>query len=82
MPVLRVFPLKGLVLDLLFELMKEPILGSHAEVADCEETEFLKYKLSAQFKLNASVAHEVLQREGRDLHDVADVETVDPFTLV
>ena len=82
MPILRVLSLEGLVLDLLLELVQESILCAHAEITDAEEAHFLEDEFTRELELEGRLAQEVLQSQRRDLHDVADVETVDPLRLI
>lgn len=69
-------------MDLFIELVEESVFRAHAEIAHCEEAQLFEYKLASQLNLDRRAAHEVLQRQGRYLHDVANIETVDPFVLV
>ena len=82
MPVLRISSVKLLILYFFFQLMKEPILSAHAKVAYGKEAHFLKNEFSGKFKLYCCLTEEVLQREWWNLHDVPNVETVYPLTLI
>jgi hypothetical protein len=62
--------------------VEESVLRSHAEVTDRQETHFLQHEFPRQFELNGRMTQEVLEGQRRDLHDVTDIETIDPFTLV
>ena len=62
--------------------MEKSVLSAHAEIAHCEETQFFEYELASQFNLDRGTAHEVLQSQGRYLHDVTYIKTVDPFVLI
>lgn len=81
-PVLRVLALEALLLDNFLQLMQEAVLRSHAEVADGQEAHLFEEELARKLQLYCRLRQEVLQRERRYLHDVADVETVDPLRLV
>ena len=50
-PVLRVFSLKCLVLNLFFKLVQEPIFRAHAKVTDGKETQFLQHEFSRELEL-------------------------------
>ena len=81
-PVLRVLALEALLLDDLLQLMQEAVLRAHAEVADRKEAHLLEEELARQLQLDRRLRQEVLQGERRYLHDVADIEAVDPLRLV
>ena len=82
MPVFWISPFKSLLVYLFFQLVKESILSAHAEVTNRQKAHFLEHKFPWELQLNGSVWKEILKCEGRNLHDVTDVETVYPFTLV
>ena len=62
--------------------MQKSIFGTHAEVAYSQEAHFLQYKFTRELQLQSSVAEKILQCQWRDLHDITDVEAVNPFTLI
>ena len=82
MPVLWIFTIKKLVLNLFFQLMEEPVLSAHAKVTNCKETHLLKNKFSWKFQLYCCLTQEVLQSQWWNLHNIANVETVYPLTLI
>ena len=59
-PVLRVSSLKCLVIDLLFELMKESVFCSHTKVADSKKAHLLQNEFSRELKLDWSVTKKIL----------------------
>ena len=82
MPVFRILAFEGLILDLLFQLMEESILSSHTEVAHSQEAHLFENELPWKFKLDSCVTQKVLKSQRRDLHDVSDVQAIDPLALV
>lgn len=62
MPVFRVFPLKGLLLNLFLKLMQESVFSTHAEVAHRQKAHFLKDELTRKLELQSRVAQKILQR--------------------
>jgi hypothetical protein len=81
-PVLAVFALVPDSSDCLVELVEESKLSPHAKVGDSKEAKFLKDELSGKLDLNGCGGHEVLKGKRGYLHNVADVQAVDPFVLV
>lgn len=65
-----------------FHLHDETQLGRDSKVRDGEKSNFLEHKFSAELVLDARRRVDVLHRQRRDLHDVADVEAPDPVGLV
>ena len=70
------------LLNLFFQLDYEADLRGDTEVANAEETYRFKECKSVQFLLVPSDCNEVLQLQWSDLHDVANVERLDPLRLV
>ena len=81
-PVLRVFPFESLFLNFFLQLVQESIFCAHAEVAHGKEAHFFKDKFTWKFQLYWRLTQEILQCQWWNLHDISDVQTVNPFTLV
>eukprot|EP00354_Favella_ehrenbergii_P003012 CAMPEP_0170453494 /NCGR_PEP_ID=MMETSP0123-20130129/2059_1 /TAXON_ID=182087 /ORGANISM="Favella ehrenbergii, Strain Fehren 1" /LENGTH=129 /DNA_ID=CAMNT_0010715889 /DNA_START=3398 /DNA_END=3786 /DNA_ORIENTATION=- len=81
-PVLAVFTLERHPADRLVELMQKAELCAHTEVGDGQEAQLFEHELARQLNLNRCGREEVLQGERSNLHDVANVERVDPLVLV
>ena len=81
-PVLRVFSLVGDSTNLLIQLMEETELCAHAEVGHCQETELLEHEFPRKLDLQSCRRHEVLQSQRGNLHNIANIQTVDPLVLV
>jgi len=68
--------------DLVLELDDEADLSGRAEVADDEEADHFEEGFSGHaLVVGAHLAHFFLAKGG-NLHDVADVQVLDPFGLV
>ena len=79
MPIFGVLALKALLLYDFLQLMQEAVLCAHAEIADGEEAHLFEQELTRKLQLDGRLRQEVLQGERRYLHDVANVEAVDPL---
>ena len=82
MPVLGVFAVEVLILNLFLKLVEEPVLGAHTEVTYSKEAHLFKDKFSWQLKLYSRLTQEVLKRQRWNLHDIADIKTIYPLTLI
>lgn len=81
-PVFRVFPFESLFLNFFLQLMQESIFRAHAEVADGKEAHFFKDEFTWKFQLYWCLTQEILQCQRWYLHNISNVQAVDPFTLV
>ena len=63
-------------------LEQEAHLRTHAEVGHRQYAELAEKRVPAQFDLILVLLEELLHRYRLDLHDVADVQIVDPLVLV
>jgi len=75
-------PGHGVCVGLLLHLHDEAQLGGDAEVGHGQEADLLEDQLAAELVLDAGGGVDVLHREGRDLHDVPDVQRPNPVRLV
>ena len=63
-------------------LQQESHLRAHAEVRHDQDGEFAEERVPAQLHLVAALVEELLHGERLDLHDIADIQIVDPLVLV
>lgn len=69
-------------MNLFLKLMQKSVLGTHTEVTHGQKAHFLQDELAGKLQLEGGMAQKILQSQRRNLHDVTDVETVDPLALV
>ena len=81
-PILTVLPLVADTFDHIVLLVQEPELSAQTKIAHAEEADLLKNVLSGQLHCDARSGEEVLKCKRRHLHNIADVQTVDPFVLI
>ena len=81
-PILAILPIELYPINGDVQLMQEPELSPHAEVGHCKEAELLQHELSRKLDLDSRRRHEILERKWCNLHDIADVQRVDPLVLV
>ena len=87
MPILRLFGLLFYVevfdlLDLFFELDDESYLCGNAEVAHSQEAYCLEEGKSVQFLLISANGYKILKLKRGDLHDVSNIERLNPLRLI
>jgi hypothetical protein len=81
-PVLTILTQVANAFDDFVLLVQKSKFCAETKVAYTEETYFFKDVLSGQLNNKSIWWKKVLERQGGNLHDVADVETVNPFVLV
>ena len=82
MPVFAIFPIELDPIDRDIQLMKESELSTHAKVRYCKKAKFFQDEFSWKLDLNSCWRHEILERKWCNLHNVANVQRVDPFVLI
>jgi len=68
--------------ELLFRRNQKAQFRRHAEVANTQVADFLQNRVARQFHINTHSSVEVVDRQRRDLHDVADIQQEQPLRLV
>lgn len=64
-------------------VQQESHLCAHTEVPNNHVTEFLEEAVSLKFCFVSVLSEEIVgKRDGVDLHDVSDIQILDPFVLV
>ena len=61
---------------------KKPQLRGHTEVRNCEVADLFQDGIATQLQVNLLRRVQVVDRQRRDLHDIANIEQVQPLALV
>ena len=74
--------LSNVNLQFFFVCNQEAQLGWDAEVRNGKEWNFFKYTVTPKLSVNLLFAVKIADSQGSDLHDIANIEQIEPFRLV